>query len=94
MCKRGKFEFLVTAEFLFVFRVVVCNLYPFAKTVASPAVTVEVAVEQIDIGKSEKPYLKTAGGDTSLHCKQDDSWMFPIKGLANSRCPQIVFWDD
>ncbi|XP_022423327.1 bifunctional purine biosynthesis protein PURH isoform X2 [Delphinapterus leucas] len=31
-------------------RVVVCNLYPFAKTVASPAVTVEVAVEQIDIG--------------------------------------------
>ncbi|NIG59316.1 bifunctional purine biosynthesis protein PURH-like [Pontoporia blainvillei] len=33
-------------------RVVVCNLYPFAKTVASPAVTVEVAVEQIDIGKN------------------------------------------
>ncbi|XP_060008155.1 bifunctional purine biosynthesis protein ATIC isoform X2 [Lagenorhynchus albirostris] len=31
-------------------RVVVCNLYPFSKTVASPAVTVEVAVEQIDIG--------------------------------------------
>ncbi|EPY81436.1 bifunctional purine biosynthesis protein PURH isoform 3 [Camelus ferus] len=31
-------------------RVVVCNLYPFAKTVASPDVTVEEAVEQIDIG--------------------------------------------
>uniref|UniRef100_A0A673SUH8 Bifunctional purine biosynthesis protein ATIC n=1 Tax=Suricata suricatta TaxID=37032 RepID=A0A673SUH8_SURSU len=31
-------------------RVVVCNLYPFMKTVASPDVTVEQAVEQIDIG--------------------------------------------
>ncbi|XP_074154863.1 bifunctional purine biosynthesis protein ATIC [Sminthopsis crassicaudata] len=31
-------------------RVVVCNLYPFVKTVASPDVTVEEAVEQIDIG--------------------------------------------
>uniref|UniRef100_A0A667GQR7 Bifunctional purine biosynthesis protein ATIC n=1 Tax=Lynx canadensis TaxID=61383 RepID=A0A667GQR7_LYNCA len=31
-------------------RVVVCNLYPFVKTVASPDVTVEQAVEQIDIG--------------------------------------------
>ncbi|XP_068931303.1 bifunctional purine biosynthesis protein ATIC [Petaurus breviceps papuanus] len=31
-------------------RVVVCNLYPFMKTVASPNVTVEEAVEQIDIG--------------------------------------------
>ncbi|KAA0722724.1 Bifunctional purine biosynthesis protein PURH [Triplophysa tibetana] len=31
-------------------RVVVCNLYPFVKTVASPGVTVEDAVEQIDIG--------------------------------------------
>lgn len=31
-------------------RVVVCNLYPFVKTVASPDVTVEAAVEQIDIG--------------------------------------------
>lgn len=31
-------------------RVVVCNLYPFVKTVASPSVTVEDAVEQIDIG--------------------------------------------
>ena len=28
----------------------VCNLYPFVKTVASPDVTVEAAVEQIDIG--------------------------------------------
>ncbi|XP_044523457.1 bifunctional purine biosynthesis protein ATIC [Gracilinanus agilis] len=31
-------------------RIVVCNLYPFVKTVASPNVTVEEAVEQIDIG--------------------------------------------
>lgn len=32
-------------------RVAVCNLYPFVKTVASPSVTVEDAVEQIDIGQ-------------------------------------------
>ncbi|KAK1166214.1 bifunctional purine biosynthesis protein PURH-like [Acipenser oxyrinchus oxyrinchus] len=31
-------------------RVVVCNLYPFVKTVSSADVTVEKAVEQIDIG--------------------------------------------
>ncbi|KAL2087976.1 hypothetical protein ACEWY4_016804 [Coilia grayii] len=31
-------------------RVVVCNLYPFVKTVSAPDVTVETAVEQIDIG--------------------------------------------
>ena len=31
-------------------RVVVCNLYPFVKTVASPDVTVETAIEQTDIG--------------------------------------------
>ncbi|KAK2102414.1 hypothetical protein P7K49_020081 [Saguinus oedipus] len=31
-------------------RVVACNLYPFVKTVASPGITVEEAVEQIDIG--------------------------------------------
>ncbi|XP_023587038.1 bifunctional purine biosynthesis protein ATIC isoform X2 [Trichechus manatus latirostris] len=30
-------------------RVVVCNLYPFVKTVSSPDITVEAAVEQIDI---------------------------------------------
>uniref|UniRef100_A0A3B3RC54 Bifunctional purine biosynthesis protein ATIC n=1 Tax=Paramormyrops kingsleyae TaxID=1676925 RepID=A0A3B3RC54_9TELE len=33
-----------------VVRVVVCNLYPFVKTVSSPDVTVADAVEQIDIG--------------------------------------------
>ncbi|NXY91278.1 PUR9 protein, partial [Alcedo cyanopectus] len=32
-------------------RVVVCNLYPFVKTVSSPGVTVQEAVEKIDIGK-------------------------------------------
>ncbi|KAM9817334.1 bifunctional purine biosynthesis protein ATIC [Neosynchiropus ocellatus] len=31
-------------------RVVVCNLYPFVKTVSNPNVSVEDAVEQIDIG--------------------------------------------
>uniref|UniRef100_A0A803WDC3 Bifunctional purine biosynthesis protein ATIC n=1 Tax=Ficedula albicollis TaxID=59894 RepID=A0A803WDC3_FICAL len=31
-------------------RVVVCNLYPFVKTVSSPGVTVQDAVEKIDIG--------------------------------------------
>ncbi|XP_056319141.1 bifunctional purine biosynthesis protein PURH [Danio aesculapii] len=31
-------------------RVAVCNLYPFVKTISSPGVTVEDAVEQIDIG--------------------------------------------
>lgn len=31
-------------------RVAVCNLYPFVRTVSSPGVTVEDAVEQIDIG--------------------------------------------
>ncbi|XP_068597962.1 bifunctional purine biosynthesis protein ATIC [Brachionichthys hirsutus] len=31
-------------------RVLVCNLYPFVKTVSDPGVTVEDAVEQIDIG--------------------------------------------
>ncbi|XP_075685754.1 bifunctional purine biosynthesis protein ATIC [Rhinoderma darwinii] len=31
-------------------RLVVCNLYPFVKTVSAPGVTVEEAVEQIDIG--------------------------------------------
>ncbi|XP_059208442.1 bifunctional purine biosynthesis protein PURH [Centropristis striata] len=31
-------------------RVVVCNLYPFVKTVSEPTVAVEDAVEQIDIG--------------------------------------------
>lgn len=29
----------------------VCNLYPFVKTVSSPDVTVQDAVEKIDIGK-------------------------------------------
>lgn len=29
---------------------VVCNLYPFEKTIAQPDVTVEMAVEQVDIG--------------------------------------------
>ena len=34
------------------FRLVVCNLYPFKKTVADPSVLVEKAVEQIDIGRN------------------------------------------
>ena len=39
------------------------------KTVASPDVTLEEAVEQIDIGKLEKLYLKTARGENHLHFK-------------------------
>lgn len=31
-------------------RIVVCNLYPFVQTVSKPNVTVEDAVENIDIG--------------------------------------------
>lgn len=30
--------------------IVVCNLYPFSKTVAKPDVTIPEAVENIDIG--------------------------------------------
>ncbi len=32
------------------FQVVVCNLYPFEKTVAKPGVSLEEAIEQIDVG--------------------------------------------
>lgn len=32
-------------------RVVVCNLYPFVNTISNTNVTVEDAVEQIDIGE-------------------------------------------
>ena len=32
------------------FQVVVCNLYPFEKTVAQPDVSLEEAIEQIDVG--------------------------------------------
>lgn len=39
-------------------RVVVCNLYPFVKTVASPGVTIPEAVEQIDIGKSKEHWFE------------------------------------
>lgn len=50
------FHFILKSFILFHFcfffiRVVVCNLYPFVKTVANPSVTVEDAVEQIDIGE-------------------------------------------
>lgn len=31
-------------------QIVVCNLYPFVKTVSNPDVTIEAAVEDIDIG--------------------------------------------
>lgn len=42
--------FILFHFYVFFLRVVVCNLYPFVKTVANPSVTVEDAVEQIDIG--------------------------------------------
>lgn len=44
------------------------------KTVASPDVTVEEAVEQIDIGKSEKPYLKIDRGEGYLHLNEISVW--------------------
>ena len=37
---------------LYLFRFVVCNLYPFVKTVAKEGATVDHAVENIDIGKN------------------------------------------
>ncbi|KAK1336611.1 hypothetical protein QTO34_002645 [Cnephaeus nilssonii] len=60
-------------------RVVVCNLYPFVKTVASPDVTVEKAVEQIDIGgvtllraaaKNHARVTVVANRRTTLPCPQ------------------------
>ena len=33
-------------------RIVVCNLYPFVKTISKEGCTVEDAVEEIDIGKN------------------------------------------
>lgn len=42
---------LSNPDFSLILRVVVCNLYPFVKTVSSPGVTVPEAVEKIDIGK-------------------------------------------
>jgi len=35
-------------------RVVVCNLYPFVKTISAADVKVEEAVEQIDIGEATR----------------------------------------
>jgi len=35
---------------IFICRLVVCNLYPFSQTVAAGDVTIDDAVEQIDIG--------------------------------------------
>ncbi|KAL4667998.1 hypothetical protein H8959_006687 [Pygathrix nigripes] len=46
-------------------RVVACNLYPFVKTVASPGVTVEEAVEQIDIEMQS-----SESKDTSLETRR------------------------
>lgn len=37
--------------YIFTYRVVVCNLYPFVKTVSVENVGVAEAVEQIDIGE-------------------------------------------
>lgn len=38
-----------------------CNLYPFVKTVSSPDVTVQEAVEKIDIGKSKGEQIYSPG---------------------------------
>jgi hypothetical protein len=39
---------------------VVCNLYPFQKRVADPAITLEDAVEEVDIGKALAMHVPTA----------------------------------
>lgn len=44
-----------------ILRVVVCNLYPFVKTVSSPGVTVPEAVEKIDIGKLKAEQTHSPG---------------------------------
>ena len=38
-----------------------CNLYPFVKTVSSPDVTVQEAVEKIDIGKLKEEQIHSPG---------------------------------
>lgn len=38
-----------------------CNLYPFVKTVSSPGVTVQEAVEKIDIGKLKGEQIYSPG---------------------------------
>lgn len=46
----GRLYYNFTGDF-FRYRVVVCNLYQFVKTVSAEDVTVSEAVEQIDIGE-------------------------------------------
>jgi len=41
----------MTQQGFHMIQVVVCNLYPFVKTVSAPGVTIPDAVENIDIGK-------------------------------------------
>ena len=42
---------LIEALLILLCRLVVCNLYPFVKTISKEGVTVPDAVENIDIGK-------------------------------------------
>lgn len=54
-------SYWITLHFLSILRVVVCNLYPFVKTVSSPGVTVQEAVENIDIGKLKGEQICSPG---------------------------------
>lgn len=54
-------SYWITLLFPSILRVVVCNLYPFVKTVSSPDVTVQEAVEKIDIGKSKGEQIYSPG---------------------------------
>lgn len=65
-------------------RIVVCNLYPFAKTVSKPEATVEEAVENIDIGGVT--LLRAAGKNharVTVLCDPND-YESVIRELENS----------
>lgn len=68
----------------FLGRVVVCNLYPFVKTVSAPDVTVEAAVEQIDIGKGVS-YLIKFPGDFDLTFELLDIIVFHTVSFFSSK---------
>lgn len=61
-----------------ILRVVVCNLYPFVKTVSSPDVTVQEAVEKIDIGKLKGEQIYSPGRMVLV-----SKWSFLFGGLAH-----------
>jgi hypothetical protein len=63
-----------------IFRVVVCNLYPFVKTVSSADVTVAEAVENIDIG--EWSNLRHTWSMTFVN-----RWCYSFESCGKESCP-------